>query len=377
MKYKYDLFISFKNSVQGVLTEDGEVAKAFYEHLKKSGYNVFFSNSTLYEEGVANYMIEIQQALEKSKALLLVYSQDEYITEGWVAQEWMSFLNLLLSDSNRDIFIYSINNRAESLPPFLKPYECFIDFKKALNHLKNSLNKEYKRDTNKIQKKDFLNAYWNLFGNTDITLFLNKSISDLFKNYPVYSSVIEYILNRDIAQFVAEIISYIKRDKSTLASYYLNLYLRSQKHLNLEYAKYLMKTAYSLFTSAYSSNVENSTIDLIIMTDKDEYDGAFYMAEIISDVLSAYNIEFNIDIVDPKVLSTYKIDSNKTSIFFWSSTLLDVPEDFISELRKNRENIYIGLNSFGKDALPYNLDNLKIFDNNEADITKILRKLLS
>ena len=98
MSYQYDLFISFKNSTELGLTEDREVANRFFEALNQNDFKVFFSNAILSEKGIANYMLEIQSALEGSKSILVIFSRVDYISNGWVAQEWMTFLNLLMKD---------------------------------------------------------------------------------------------------------------------------------------------------------------------------------------------------------------------------------------------------------------------------------------
>ena len=79
MEYQYDLFISFKNSTEKGLTVDREVAKQFFLALQENQFKVFFSNATLTDKGIANYMLEIQSALEGAKAILVVYSDINYI----------------------------------------------------------------------------------------------------------------------------------------------------------------------------------------------------------------------------------------------------------------------------------------------------------
>ena len=75
MNYQYDLFISFKNSTELGLTEDREVASKFFDTLNQNDFRVFFSNTVLSDKGIANYMLEIQSALEGSKAILVVFSR--------------------------------------------------------------------------------------------------------------------------------------------------------------------------------------------------------------------------------------------------------------------------------------------------------------
>lgn len=94
----YDFFISFKCTDNGELTEDRTIAEELYIRLQSAGYQVFFSEQILEKEGITKYISEINQALNDARIFILVCSKKEYILNGWVAQEWSSFLNLMMKD---------------------------------------------------------------------------------------------------------------------------------------------------------------------------------------------------------------------------------------------------------------------------------------
>ena len=377
MNYQYDLFISFKNSTELGLTEDREVASKFFDTLNQNDFRVFFSNTVLSDKGIANYMLEIQSALEGSKAILVVFSRVDYISKGWVAQEWMTFLNLLMKDPNRNIYIFSIKNDNSNLPPFLRPYECFGDYKSAITHLTNGLKNHNTEQTDGIGKREFLNAYWGLFGNTDIFDYINKPMQDDFYNYEVYCLKSKFINGGDAKAYIEGLQRLIDEKKNPLASYLLSRHFRDVKHLDLSFSRKLARTAYESFTQKVKNSAENSEIDLWILTDDVEYDGAFYMCDIIHDVLDAYDVKTKIEILTPDILNTVDFQKQRKIVLFWSDVCIDVPDFFIDALKTNNDKVLIGLNSFGENALSYDIRDCELFENNNTDITKVCRILLS
>ncbi len=377
MNYRYDLFISFKNSTELGLTEDREVAKRFFDTLNQNDFNVFFSNTVLAEKGIANYMLEIQNALEGSKAILVIFSSVDYISKGWVAQEWMTFLNLLMKDSNRNIYIFSIKNDNSNLPPFLRPYECFSDYQSAITHLTNGLKNHNTDQFDDIGKRNFLNAYWGIFGNTDIFDYINRPMRDDFYNYEVYDLKSKFINGGDIKTYIEGLKHLIEKKKNPLASYLLSRHFRDVKHLDLPLSRKLAREAYEHFSQKIENLSDDSEIDLWILTDDVEYDGAFYMCDIIHDVLDAYDVKTEIRILTPDVLIETDFQKQRKIVLFWSDVCIDVPEFFIYDLKMNKGKILICLNSFGGNALSYDIRECELFENNNTDITKVCRVLLS
>lgn len=377
MSYQYDLFISFKNSTELGLTEDREVANQFFEALNQNDFKVFFSNAVLSEKGIANYMLEIQNALEGSKSILVIFSRVDYISRGWVAQEWMTFLNLLMKDPRRNIYIFSIKNDNSNLPAFLRPYECFGDYKSALTHLTNGLKSEDGALVEGIGKRDFLNAYWGLFGNTDIYDYLDKPMRDKFYNYEVYCLKSKFLNGGDLNSYIAGLSRLIEARKNPLASYLLSRHYRDVKYLNLVLSRNLARDAYDSFKKKVDNSAENGEIGLWILTDRSEYDGAFYMCDVIHDVLDAYEVSTEIKVLTPNMLTEIDFSSERKVVLFWSDVCIDIPTCFFERIKQENERVLIALNSFGENALAYDIRDFELFENNNMDITKMCRILLS
>lgn len=377
MSYQYDLFISFKNSTELGLTEDREVASKFFGALNQNDFKVFFSNSVLSDKGVANYMLEIQNALEGSKSILVVFSRVDYISSGWVAQEWMTFLNLLMKDPQRNIYIYSIKNDISNLPPFLRPYECFSDYNSALTHLTNGLRSEVVSLKEGIGKRDFLNAYWGLFGNTDIADYIDKPMRDEFYNYEVYCAKSKFINGGDIKTYIDGLSHLISEKQNPLASYLLSRHYRDVKYLDLGLSRELTRAAYASFKNKVANSAEDSEIGLWILTDDCEYDGAFYMCDVLHDVLDAYNVKTEIKVLNPDQLNEIDFAEQRKIVLFWSDVCIDVPDSFVDRMRLYKDRVLIALNSFGENALSYDIRDFELFENNNMDITKMCRILLS
>ena len=116
---------------------------------------------------------------------------------------------------------------------------------------------------------------------------------------------------------------------------------------------------------------------MVILTDETEYDGAFYMCDIIHDVLDAYDVKSSILIVNPNSDYDRSFNEYRRIVLFWSDVCLEYSEDFVETIKVLGDKVLIALNSFGGSALPESLRNYEIFDNNNTDITKMCRTLLS
>ena len=284
---------------------------------------------------------------------------------------------LLSKRSNRNIYIFSINKDIANLPPFLRPYECFGDYDSAVMHLSNGLKGNSTANDGRIGKREFLNAYWGLFGNTDIFDFMDKPMRDSFYNYQVYCLKSKFISDGRVDAYIDGLRQLIEEKQNPLASYLLSRHYRDIKYLDLELSDKLSKDAYGSFSQKVKNSDTDSEIGLWILTDDEEYDGAFYMCDIIHDVLDAYDVKTEIKILTPDMLDKISFEEQRKIVLFWSDVCIDVPEDFIDKLRLNRDKLLIGLNSFGENALSYDIRECELFENNNKDITKICRVLLS
>ncbi len=118
----FDIFISYKHTVDGVETRDYTIASELYEKLTQLGYECFFSARTLANLGKANYSAVIDEALEQAKILVLVATTLDYIKSDYVAFEWSSFAEEIKigNKPGGKIFTYLENIDVHKLPMSIK-----------------------------------------------------------------------------------------------------------------------------------------------------------------------------------------------------------------------------------------------------------------
>ncbi len=83
---EYDVFLSFKS-------EDEILAKKVYDYLTQSGKEVFYSKETLPRLGESEYEEMIFEALDRSRHMVLIGSNPDYLKTAWVKDEWSTFNN--------------------------------------------------------------------------------------------------------------------------------------------------------------------------------------------------------------------------------------------------------------------------------------------
>ena len=122
---KYDVFLS-KN------TKDYKETIKLLSFLESSGLRVFESQQSLPKVGIADYAKAIDDALEQSENLIVLFSPNEIGTgEGdnssWVYYEWTSFRNELLSKRKKGNLLSVLCNGVNiSMLPFgLRKYQAF------------------------------------------------------------------------------------------------------------------------------------------------------------------------------------------------------------------------------------------------------------
>ena len=96
MNEEYRVFISYKNTVNGISTMDSQMAKALYMHLKNAGITTFFAGISLATLGADRYKEMIDEILDESVILIVVGTSLENIQSSWVKYEWDSFYNDIL-----------------------------------------------------------------------------------------------------------------------------------------------------------------------------------------------------------------------------------------------------------------------------------------
>lgn len=83
---EYDVFISYKS-------EDEVLAKKVYDYLTQSGKEVFFAKETLPQLGESEYEEMIFEAIDRSRHMILIGSNPDYLKTSWVKDEWSTFNN--------------------------------------------------------------------------------------------------------------------------------------------------------------------------------------------------------------------------------------------------------------------------------------------
>ena len=146
MKNNYDVFISFKNTEEGL---DKKLAYKVYKHLIGNGLKVFFSDITLAENGIDNWNEKIYETIEKSNFFIAVGTEKSYMESKYPQMERTSFLTLKRKDKKKVIYSY-IGGRMtiDNLPNELRNIQCFQDkdenaLDNVLTFILNSIKKNY------------------------------------------------------------------------------------------------------------------------------------------------------------------------------------------------------------------------------------------
>lgn len=150
MSEMYKVFISYKNTVNGIPTADSEMAKDLYIHLKNAGIFTFFSSTSLAVLGADRYKEIIDEALDESIVLIVVGTSLENIQSSWVKYEWDSFYNdILIGRKKGRMFSYIDKISSHDLPRTLRNLQCFEkeyssveDVLKYVSNALDSIDKE-------------------------------------------------------------------------------------------------------------------------------------------------------------------------------------------------------------------------------------------
>lgn len=98
---RYEVFISYKNTNNGIRTEDATMAKELYEILSDAGIKTFFSGQSLAVLGADRYKEMIDNALDDCSVLIVVGTSLGNIQSSWVRYEWDSFYNDILMEKKK------------------------------------------------------------------------------------------------------------------------------------------------------------------------------------------------------------------------------------------------------------------------------------
>ena len=135
----YDVFIS-KN------TDDLNAATVVTDHLKKAGLSVFESEESLSNIGDSNYSNAIDQALERSRNLLVICSENENGEKSqWVKHEWSSFRTEIFNNRKKGNIIVILLEGIQlgSIAYGLRSYQSFwfenLDYSKLIRFFRPDL----------------------------------------------------------------------------------------------------------------------------------------------------------------------------------------------------------------------------------------------
>jgi hypothetical protein len=113
--FDYDVFLSFASS-------DEDVVRPVWQHLTVSGLRVFWSDVTLRESVGASWFDIIQDAVGRSRHLVLVCSRAS-LESKWVKREYIAFFNNYHSSTRRLIPLLISAVSVTDLPLFLRELE--------------------------------------------------------------------------------------------------------------------------------------------------------------------------------------------------------------------------------------------------------------
>ena len=140
----YDVFISFKHTDCGRITQDTAMANELSQRLKAKGICVFFSEQTLPQLGESVFKKKIDEALDSANVFVLVCTNANYPRTGWINYECETFLNEILSGNKpsgqmitfiKDISIKDLPlslHRFQSFNPQHGGYEPIVSFIKTI-----------------------------------------------------------------------------------------------------------------------------------------------------------------------------------------------------------------------------------------------------
>ena len=113
----FDVFISHKSC-------DYQAAKFVYDYLSQNKIKPFLSECSLPAIANADYAFEIDNALSKSRHLIVIATSADNIMSGWVKYEWSSFANEIRSGRKTgNIITINCGIKIEELPYMLRQYE--------------------------------------------------------------------------------------------------------------------------------------------------------------------------------------------------------------------------------------------------------------
>ena len=154
----YDVFICTKISQKTIkdpnkvgYTLDSKIADEFYYSLKESGLKVFYSDKDCNE---IKYDSQILSALLKSKKIMVIATELDYLTSSWVESEWRRWLNLIevkkKAEDSLVLYFPHFDKEPFELPRALRRVQRYTTTLQVMNALKINEKKAEPKQKGKI-----------------------------------------------------------------------------------------------------------------------------------------------------------------------------------------------------------------------------------
>lgn len=127
------VFLSYKNTKNGIPTKDSEMANKLYDALDAAGIETFYASQSLMELGVDKYKERIDEELDNCVVLIVIGTSVENMNSRWVKYEWDGFYLDILNGRNAKVFTYVDGINPHTLPRALRGVQSFDCNKDSLD----------------------------------------------------------------------------------------------------------------------------------------------------------------------------------------------------------------------------------------------------
>ena len=282
------------------------------------------------------------------------------------------------------VFDYIATCLKYHLPAFLREYECFTDFERAISHISNNNSGNFASQP--CGRRDFFNTYWGILGSRDPVAAvesINPGVQAL-ANFPVYR--IRQTMNStgNICGEELQELRQLAESGNSLAAYMLAMYYRDVRHLDLALSRELRRSAHAHFLQRAENGIDGAAgaepeISLVLWQEEPEYSGAFAMAEMMADVLDAYGISHAVQVVQQsREGDIVRADNSSRKVLaFFCEHFFDRDAAFMDWLVARKERLLLGLNAFSEELVPPPLRGCFTFDSSDTGMTRACRELLA
>lgn len=120
----YDVFICYKDQINGERTPDSIIAQRIFSSLKNEGYRVFFSRVSLENKLGESFEPYIFAALSSSRVMIHVTTSRENSQSPWVMNEWSRFLKLQAKSKDKVLIPCFEGISITDLPKEMQCLQC-------------------------------------------------------------------------------------------------------------------------------------------------------------------------------------------------------------------------------------------------------------